>query len=480
MMNDKGFFTRVNAKLCEMTGYTTEELLTMSFVDIIHPDDLTLSQELYEQHFKGESLMSNAEKRCCHKNGSVIHVNFTTSVIKDEKDQPAYCIAQVTDISHKIIARQKLEEAITKLENIIDDITKVSIIGTDTNGLITTFNRGAENLLGYTKEETMFKLPFEVLYHQDEIRNRELEISEQLQREVKGFEVFCCECSGECENQEWTHVRKDGTQFPVKLTISEIRENNVVVGYLSVAIDISEIKKAEKELKSLLKVAEGQNKRLKNFAHIVSHNLKSHSGNFEMLLDLYAQEYPENEENEIIQLFRTASKNLSETIGHLNEVVSMNTSVDQNLVKVCLYQAVEEAIQSVSGLAIESNVKIVNDVDKNIKVQAIPAYLDSIVLNFITNGIKYRSPKRESYIKIEANKYKNEIEMSIHDNGLGIDLKRYGAKLFGMYKTFHPNVKKARGIGLFITKNQIEAIKGRIDVESTVDVGTTFKIYLQS
>ena len=67
--------------------------------------------------------------------------------------------------------------------------------------------------------------------------------------------------------------------------------------------------------------------------------------------------------------------------------------------------------------------------------------------------------------------------LTIEDNGLGMDLKKYGERLFGMYNTFHKH-KDSRGIGLFITKNQIEAMGGRVTVESTIDVGTTFTIYL--
>lgn len=65
------------------------------------------------------------------------------------------------------------------------------------------------------------------------------------------------------------------------------------------------------------------------------------------------------------------------------------------------------------------------------------------------------------------------------DNGLGIDLKIYGDKVFGMYKTFHKH-DDARGVGLFITKNQIESMFGKIEIESEVNVGTTFKIYFKN
>ncbi|OCC28252.1 Histidine kinase [Leptospira interrogans serovar Canicola] len=101
--------------------------------------------------------------------------------------------------------------------------------------------------------------------------------------------------------------------------------------------------------------------------------------------------------------------------------------------------------------------------------------MESILLNFLTNAVKYRHPDRVPEITLNAERQENRLILSIKDNGLGIDMKKYGDKLFGMYKTFHNN-KDAKGIGLFITKNQVEAMGGKIEVESRLNNGTTFRI----
>ena len=138
----------------------------------------------------------------------------------------------------------------------------------------------------------------------------------------------------------------------------------------------------------------------------------------------------------------------------------------------------EKAVGNVSALAIASKVEIINEVKSSDFVKGIPAYLESVLLNFLTNGIKYRAPDRHGFIKVSTETNREFIIVRFQDNGLGIDLKRHGAKLFGMYKTFHANAE-ARGIGLFITKNQVEVMGGRIEVESQENVGTTFKVYLR-
>jgi signal transduction histidine kinase len=117
-----------------------------------------------------------------------------------------------------------------------------------------------------------------------------------------------------------------------------------------------------------------------------------------------------------------------------------------------------------------------NSKNKFVNLNVIPAYLDSILLNLITNAIKYRSLEKESYLKITSSENENYFIISFEDNGLGLNLKKHKEKLFGMYKTFHKNLN-SKGLGLFITKNQIEAMDGKIEVESEENKGSTFKIF---
>jgi len=123
----------------------------------------------------------------------------------------------------------------------------------------------------------------------------------------------------------------------------------------------------------------------------------------------------------------------------------------------------------------QAGAKVSIVVDKTIEIEYDQAYLESILLNLLTNSIKYRNQQNPLVINITAKDYKDEIILEIQDNGMGIDLDLHGQKLFGMYKTFHGN-GDARGIGLFLVKNQIEAMGGNISVESSPGVGTTFKI----
>ncbi|NER18996.1 PAS domain-containing sensor histidine kinase [Spongiivirga citrea] len=239
--------------------------------------------------------------------------------------------------------------------------------------------------------------------------------------------------------------------------------------------DISLQKQRELEARTKIDIIEDQNNRLTNFAHIVSHNLRSHSGNFEMLLDLVDEADSSEEKLEMVNHLKKVSESLSETIAHLNKVVSIQTNLNKGLEKISLSNCIVNTVSVLKGEIDKKNAIITNKVSSEIFVDHNPAYLESILLNLISNGLKYKHADRNPEIILETIYENGKLSLKVSDNGIGIDLKKHGKNLFGMYKTFHGN-NDAKGIGLFITKNQIESLGGTIAVESEVNVGTSFKI----
>ena len=245
-------------------------------------------------------------------------------------------------------------------------------------------------------------------------------------------------------------------------------------GVLSVVTDVSERIKHEIELMESLHVIEKQNERLSNFAHIVSHNLRNHAGGISTTLDLLEM-VDEEEQPEIFEILRKASDRLNETITDLNEIMD-NQNKDATELKHLHFQEYLNNIKEVLAPEMkEKKVTLHEEIEENLEILYNPAYLESILINLISNAIKYRHPDREPEITITAKSVENAVQISVKDNGLGIDLKANGDKLFGMYKTFHGN-ENAKGIGLYITRNQIESLGGSIEVESEPDKGTTFNI----
>ncbi|MCK0191328.1 PAS domain-containing protein [Arenibacter sp. F20364] len=278
-------------------------------------------------------------------------------------------------------------------------------------------------------------------------------------------------------NKELTRNNADGSVITFLTSkIPLIGDNGEVTGLVGISMDISEQKQKEKELKNLISVTSSQNKKLINFAHIVSHNLRSHSANFAMLLDFLGNEEDEKEKLRIMDMLTDSSKNLMETLHNLNDIVAINT--ESNIIKkeVNFNKKLNTVLKQLKTPLNKAKATVICEISDDVNISVVPDYLKNILTNIITNALKYKKPNVDPIIKLSVNYVQNYTVISIVDNGLGLDIKKYGAKLFGMYKTFHGN-SDAKGLGLYITKNQIEAMNGKIDANSQVGIGSTFNLY---
>ncbi|GGD19862.1 hypothetical protein GCM10011368_22240 [Hyunsoonleella pacifica] len=248
-----------------------------------------------------------------------------------------------------------------------------------------------------------------------------------------------------------------------------------IIGIRGVFQDIDASKAKELSLQRTSNIIASQNKRLFNFAHIVSHNLRSHTSNLTLISELIDTYESCEEKLTLIENVKDIALSLNETIEHLNEVVTIQTSTNKSKSLVYFDDVLNQVVNSIGQIIAKENTTINTNFSELEAIQYIPAYLESILLNLITNAIKYKHPERNPVITIKSKINDTKKILEITDNGLGIDMNKFGDKVFGMYKTFHYN-KDATGIGLFITKNQVEALNGQISVSSEVNEGSTFKI----
>ena len=292
----------------------------------------------------------------------------------------------------------------------------------------------------------------------------------------KSAEFFMACSMGTAFNTTIKMLTYDKREFWAKAVGRPIYdENNEIIGIQGVFQDINEGKLKEISLETSVKVIESQNSRLFNFAHIVSHNLRSHASNLSLTLDLLKSIDNHDEEEELKSSLHDISESLNETINHLNEIVTAQShSLDERRI-LSFDHVLQSTLSSISRMIEETHTEIFSDFSEVSEIRYIPSYLESIFLNLITNAIKYRHPDRHPTIDIYSFLEKDKICLMIKDNGLGIDLEKHGNNLFNMYQTFHTG-KESVGIGLFITKNQIETLQGSIHVESTVNEGSIFKI----
>jgi signal transduction histidine kinase len=253
------------------------------------------------------------------------------------------------------------------------------------------------------------------------------------------------------------------------------KKSKKIIGVRGVFQDINEQKEKELAINESTKIITSQNKRLVNFAHIVSHNLRAHAANLSLTLELESDETDPVEKIELQENLRKISASLNETITHLTDLVVAQTETHEIKKRVPLDKAMQLVEDVLQAEIRESSATLKVNFTKCKEIDFVPAYLESILLNFTSNALKYRNPNVPLVITIESDIEAGKPILQVSDNGLGIDLTKHGEQIFGMYKTFHGNAN-ARGIGLFMTKNQVESLGGKISVESEPNKGTAFKI----
>lgn len=225
---------------------------------------------------------------------------------------------------------------------------------------------------------------------------------------------------------------------------------------------------------------EAQNQRLKSFAYIISHNISSYVANVDGLVQLITAEELSNEEaKELYGPLRNSSANLLDAIRHLNEILKIQKSTGIGKVSLNLKSEVIKVLSTLQGQLESSKLEVVVDIPDTLEVCFHPAYLQSILLNFCTNAIRYRRTDiPNAYFNISAVlKADKSVEIEFTDNGQGMDMHVAGKKLFGMYQTFHQH-PESKGLGLFMVKHQLDAMGSTIQVKSEVNVGTTFTIHV--
>jgi signal transduction histidine kinase len=234
-------------------------------------------------------------------------------------------------------------------------------------------------------------------------------------------------------------------------------------------------KQLEEANENLLK----QNQNLEQFSYVISHNLRAPIAQILGLLSVIDNDRSKHElDQNIIDYLHKAASNLDMIVTDLNAILLMRNQSTENKEKVNLNEVCKLTIESMRSLIESSDATIHCDFSKVGTLFSNRTFLNSILYNLISNGIKYRDPKRNPEIWVRSSQSEAYVCIAVSDNGLGLDLNVVKPeKLFKLYSRMH-NHTEGKGMGLFIVKEQVDSLNGKIEVESKPGAGTTFRIYL--
>lgn len=456
----------------EMLGYSPEDLPNDLVIwrDIIHPDDRKYAKDCIWAYLNNETENYLAEIRLRCKDGSYKWILARGMIVERTFDgKPMRVAGTQSDIQSIKDKQEEVQLSQQKFSNAF----KHSGIGkalVSPEGKWIEVNDAICEILGYTEDE-LKALTFQDITHPEDLDKDMQFVHKMLNKEIEYYQM------------EKRYIHKNKSYVWALLIVSLVwNVDGTPRFFISQIHDIS-------ELKALIRDLENKNiqlvtttldlqqkiKQLEEFNRIVAHNIRGPAGNIKTLLNEYIDSDDIDDKKEYIKYLDKSSDQLLQTLSELMEIIEvrMNTGIQ---FEKCEIEAFVEKIKN----QLHSNILRCNAViNLNLSVKEIHypgIYMESILFNLIHNALKYSDRDMNTVINITTYKSKNgDIVLEVEDNGLGINLQKYGSQIFKLHKVFHPGFE-SKGVGLFMTKNQIETFGGTIDVESSEGSGTKFII----
>ena len=376
------------------------------------------------------------------------------SVLRDNNGIITGGINMLVDITARKTAQFDEQRAAHLLAAIVDS-SDDAIISKNLDGIITSWNKSAERLFGYTADEITGK-PITMLIPPDRL-SEEPEIIARLKRgeRVDHFETI--------------RRRKDGSLLDISLTISPIKNSQGrIIGASKVARDVTEQKRIEADIRR-------NNMDLEQFAFSASHDLQEPLRTIKIyseLLNRRCADKLDAEALEFLGFVRTGATRMEALVKDLLSYTQLSR-LDLAWETTDANEALAETLDNSSGLIKESKARVTSDPLPAVQIHR--SHLQQVFQNLVLNAIKYRDPDREPAIHISGERSGRESRFAVSDNGIGIAAE-YRETIFGLFKRLHTNLEyTGTGIGLAICQRIVEQYQGRIWVESEPGRGSTFR-----
>nr|WP_315169948.1 PAS domain-containing protein [uncultured Flavobacterium sp.] len=447
-------------------GYTEDQVGNTSawWFDKIHPEDsIKMSVKLYsfiEQ--KSEKWQDQYRFRCA--DNTYKYVLDRGFLLKDKEGRALRMIGAIQDIT-----KQKQEEQNLKLLETVVTQTKDAVVITKSDSESALFpniiyvNDAFCAMTGYKSKKVLLK-PF------NPFNTDNLDLSE--------YEKFSSALAEKRECQIETLTRKKNKEeYWVRFSMIPIyNADKELSHWISIQKDVTEERKQEKEKEQLIRELTQNNKDLKQFSYITSHNLRAPLSNLIGLLNLI-EDIPitDSELLEIISGFNKSTHLLNETINDLVKIIVIKDQISIQKEIVSINEVLEHVFNQLQFQIDKSEPILKLNFDPIETIYTNKAYLESILMNLLTNSIKYKSESKRLKISISTKEINNKTVLKFKDNGIGIDLKRNSDHVFGLYQRFH-DYPDSKGLGLYLVKSQIESLGGNITIESEVNKGTQFTL----
>lgn len=470
----------VNETFLETLGFIREEVIDKDYKELNLVTEEERAESLKIINEKG--MLKPVERHIRKKNGE--RVWMLNSLEKFEMNKGSFILSSFYNIDE----RKKLEVEMSRLaefQKIMLDGTDYSIISTtEPDGIITSFNKGAEKLLGYKAEEMIGKTP-EIIHDPGEVKERAKQLSKELNTKIEpGIDVFHYKSRTQHmgDTNEWTYIAKDGTRIPVELTITTLRsQDRSILGYLGIAKDISESKRIKNALLLAKEKAEQAVIAKNSFLANMSHEIRTPMNAIIGYTELLTQSNLDAEQREQVGYVRIAGQNL---LSLINDILDFSKIESGKIALESVPFNLKETLKGIYNLlhvrAAEKNLDYQFFLDASLPdfVRGDSVRLNQILINLVGNAIKFTA---QGHVTVTAKKIAEDEEhyrlgFTVKDSGLGIPPEKINLVFERFTQADTETTRKfgGTGLGLSIAKNLVELQGGTISIKSELGKGSEF------
>ncbi|WP_115560085.1 CHASE domain-containing protein [Xanthomonas arboricola] len=495
-----GRITHWNPAAEAMFGYTAEEAIDQDLTLLLSPQPYAMPQ--IEHADEAYPTNASAAQSMRHRDGHHVHVLASKAPIIEPDGTLSGHSHFFRDISERVRSHQRIVDLNASLEHQVAERTSelvkfsvlqrailahagYAIIATDSSGFVTLFNRAAEKLLGYNAEDVIGRRKASQFVEPEELQDRAHLLSEQTGVPVAHTleAVAALTSLGRSDTSEWTYVGYDGRRLPVLLTLSTLRDDNdQVIGYLGVAVDLTEQKLHEKQLRLAMDAAKSANQSKSDFLANMSHEIRTPmNAILGMLYLLQRSELPGAAQDMVTKIDRSA-RTLLEIINDILDFSKIEAGrIDLERAPFDLNQLFDNIADLMrSSLSAKPVEMIVEPLPRDSRWLLGDALrINQVLVNLVGNAIKF-TEQGEVVLSVrrfpsgDPNKVK--LLFSVRDTGIGIS-KEKQSLIFSPFLQADTSTSRrygGSGLGLTISRRLIELMGGELEVESVPGRGSEF------
>jgi len=510
--DNRGIIHAVNPFALNEFGYTEIELIGKVIEILVparfHHQHIPHREKYLQQPFS-RAMGAGIDLVALKKDGTEIPVEI--SLGNYHTNNGIYVITFITNITIRKKAEAEIEKMKAQLESTVDIRTKAlmetmhqlelsndkleaiqsfqkalldnagaMIIATDENGIIKLFNPEASANIGYHESEVINKYTTLLFHNKTEIAKKREEILNESGIMINAeFEVLVEKSRRNIHDEEqYTYARKDGSTFPVLLTITTIRDcDGKINGYMGIAIDISERKKAEEDLLVLLKKEQDLGELKSGFVSMASHEFRTPLSTVlssAYLIEKYTSGEDQPKREKHLQRIVSSVNMLTDM---LNDFLSVG-KIEEGKIQVRLTEFnIKKLVKTIAGemkLTLGRQQKIHYRHDGDAVVTLDPSLLKHIIMNLVSNAGKFSNEKYPIELKTTNNG--QQVTLSVKDHGMGISNDDQKHLMERFFRGTNAGNIQGTGLGLHLVSKYAELMNGKMEFKSQLEKGSEFKI----